>query len=218
MPSGLFVTLEGCEGSGKTSQVRYLRANLKGLGIPVTVVREPGGTTLGDKLRRILKFSSIPLTPETELLLFNASRAELVKQIVVPALRDGHVVICDRFTGSTIAYQGYGRGLSLDLVRSVNAAATGGLKPDITILLDISPEEGLMRNTSPRDRFETDFEKPEVIGFHRKIRQGYLDLAAQNPQGWVVVDATLSQEDVANRIWNELLPSLENEGYIRQAT
>ena len=218
MPSGLFVTLEGCEGSGKTSQVRYLRANLKGLGIPVTVVREPGGTTLGDKLRRILKFSSIPLTPETELLLFNASRAELVKQIVVPALRDGHVVICDRFTGSTIAYQGYGRGLSLDLVRSVNAAATGGLKPDITILLDISPEEGLMRNTSPRDRFETDFEKPEVIEFHRKIRQGYLDLAAQNPQGWVVIDATLSQEDVANRIWNELLPSLENEGYIRQAT
>ncbi len=218
MPSGLFVTLEGCEGSGKSSQVRYLRANLKGLGIPVTVVREPGGTTLGDKLRRILKFSSIPLTPETELFLFNASRAELVKQIVVPALRDGHVVICDRFTGSTIAYQGYGRGLSLDLVRSVNAAATGDLKPDITILLDIPPEEGLMRNTSPRDRFETDFEKPEVIGFHRKIRQGYLDLAAQNPQGWVVVDATLSQEDVANRIWNELLPSLENEGYIRQAT
>lgn len=218
MPSGLFVTLEGCEGSGKSSQVRYLRANLKGLGVPVTVVREPGGTTLGDKLRRILKFSSIPLTPEAELLLFNASRAELVRQVIVPALKDGQVVICDRFTDSTVAYQGYGRGLPLDLVRSVNIAATGDLKPDITVLLDISPEEGLMRNTSPRDRFESGFEKPEVIGFHRKIRQGYLDLAAQNPHGWVVIDATLSQGDVANRIWNELLPSLENGGYIRQPT
>ena len=140
MPSGLFVTLEGCEGSGKSSQARRLRGSLNGLGIPVTVVREPGGTALGDKLRRILKFSSIPLTPEAELLLFNASRAELVRQVIVPALKNGHVVICDRFTDSTVAYQGYGRGLSLDIVRSVNTAAAGDLKPDITILLDISPE------------------------------------------------------------------------------
>lgn len=215
MPSGLFVTLEGCEGSGKSSQARRLRGSLNGLGIPVTVVREPGGTALGDKLRRILKFSSIPLTPEAELLLFNASRAELVRQVIVPALKNGHVVICDRFTDSTVAYQGYGRGLSLDIVRSVNTAATGDLKPDITILLDISPEEGLIRNTSARDRFESDFEKPDVIEFHRKIRQGYLDLAAQNTQGWLVFDAMCSEEDVANRIWNKLLPSLENAGYIR---
>ena len=170
---------------------------------------------MGDKLRRILKFSSIPLPPEAELLLFNASRAELVRRVIVPALKNGHVVICDRFTDSTVAYQGYGRGLSLDIVRSVNTAAAGDLKPDITILLDISPEEGLIRNTSARDRFESDFEKPEVIEFHRKIRQGYLDLAAQNPQVWLVFDAMCSEEDVANRIWNKLLPSLENAGYIR---
>ena len=196
-----FITFEGCEGCGKSDQSRSLHKRLAEANIAAVLTQEPGGTPLGEGIARWLKWDGDPdISPLAELLLFNASRAELVGKVLRPALDDGKVAISDRYTDSTIAYQGYGRGLDLATVAAINDTATGGLKPDLTILLDVPPEEGLRRKEgTPRDRFEQ-----EDIDFHRRVRDGYLKLAAAESSRWLVVDSTQSKDEVEQLIWQKV--------------
>jgi len=183
----LFITFEGGEGSGKSVQARALYRKLSSLSVPVLLTHEPGGTNQGEKIARWLKsFREAGISPLTELLMFNASRAQLIEDVIQPNLKANRIVICDRYTDSTVAYQSYGRGLDLELVRIINNAATMGLKPDLTILLDIPVRDGLARKESKgHDRFER-----EDITFHERVREGYLKLAAEEPERWLVIDAT----------------------------
>ena len=202
----LFITFEGGEGSGKSVQSKALYRKLRRMAIPALLTHEPGKTALGDKITRLLKLSrDIDISPVAELLLFNASRAQLVGEVIQPALKGGDVVICDRYADSTTAYQGYGRKLDLAVVRPINDAGTLGLKPDLTVLLDISVEEGFARKgDSKRDRFEQ-----EEISFHRRVREGFLKLAAEEPERWLVIDAGKKKEEIADIIWDrvsQLLP------------
>jgi len=194
----LFITFEGGEGSGKTVQARALYRKLTKLAVPVLLVHEPGGTPLGKKVGRWLKWAQgVDISPLTELLMFNASRAQLIDEVIHPNLKSGKVVICDRYTDSTTAYQGYGRGMDLETVKAINNAAARGLTPDLTVLLEISVEEGFGRKrTSGRDRFEQ-----EDIAFHQRVRESYLKLAAEEPGRWLVIDATLSKAQIADIIW-----------------
>ncbi|MEW6141774.1 MAG: dTMP kinase [Chloroflexota bacterium] len=197
----LFITFEGGEGCGKSTQARALYTHLKRQGIPVLLTQEPGGTDLGRHIRDLLKRQvSTSISPEAELLLFNASRAQLVSEVIKPALKKGMVVICDRFYDSTTAYQGYGRGLDLTAVKAVNDFGAGGLKPDLTILLDIPPERGLDRKgRSVEDRYEQ-----EAVRFHKRVRAGYLKLARMEPERWLVIDGRLKRREIADRIWERI--------------
>jgi dTMP kinase len=198
---GLFITFEGGEGCGKSTQARRLYHRLEKLAIPVLLIHEPGVTALGKKLARILKWSdnrNINISPTAELLLFNASRAQLVAEIIKPALGKGEVVICDRYADSTTVYQGYGRGLEMKAVAAANKIGTQGIMPDLTVLLDIPAEEGLRRKKNKKsDRFEI-----ENIGFHRRVREGYLKLAKAEPERWLVIDAGQTREKIAGIIWH----------------
>ncbi len=188
----LFITFEGGEGSGKSVQAKALFRRLSQLAIPALLTHEPGGTPFGKRLGRWLKWAQdADISPLTELMLFNASRAQLVAEVIQPNLKSGRVVISDRYADSTTAYQGYGRGLDLAMVKATNNAATQGLKPDLTILLDIPVEEGLARKQAKKpDRFER-----EALAFHRRVREGYLKLAAAEPRRWLVIDASQSKEE-----------------------
>ncbi len=208
-----FITLEGGEGSGKTVQARALYRRLQKLAVPVLLVHEPGSTSLGKKVRRWLKWAqSTDISPLSELFLFNASRAQLVEEVIQPALAVGKVIVCDRFAGSTTAYQSYGRGLNLEMVNTVNNTAAQGLKPDLTVLLDISVEEGLARKGGGGlDRFEQ-----EDVTFHHRVREGYLKLAAQEPERWMVIDAALPKSEIENIIWQRVSWLLSKEGRLRE--
>jgi len=188
----LFITFEGGEGSGKSVQARALYRKLS---------HEPGVTPLGRKVARWLKWGDdMAISPLAELMLFNVSRAQLVSEVIMPGLKSGQVVICDRYADSTTAYQSYGRGLDLSTVRAVNEAAIQGLRPDLTVLLDIPVEVGLGRKKGKkRDRFEQ-----EAIAFHRRVRQGYLAMAKAGPDRWLVVDAEKSKEEIADIIWDRV--------------
>jgi len=195
---GLFITFEGGEGSGKSFQSKALYRELDKLAIPALLTHEPGGTVLGEKLAKLLKYSrDTGISPLTELLMFNTSRSQLVDEVIKPELLAGKVVICDRFTDSTIAYQHYGRGLDLKLVNTINDAAAEGLRPDLTFLLDVPVEVGLTRKGNKKpDRFET-----EKAAFHQKVRVGYLRMAANEPKRWVVIDACQTRKKIAGMIW-----------------
>lgn len=197
----LFITFEGSEGCGKSTQARALWRKLARMGIPAVLTHEPGGTALGNQLRRILKRERPDkISPLAELLLFAACRIQLVVEVIRPSLKQGKVVICDRFADSTIVYQGYGRGLDLETIKKVNELATQGIEPDLTILLDIPTRAGLDRKGSKtNDRFET-----ENITFHNKVRHGYLKLAAKQPQRWLVIDATLPRARIGKIIWERV--------------
>jgi dTMP kinase len=200
----LFITFEGGEGCGKSTQARALFRKLSRSGYPVLLIKEPGSTPLGQGLARWLKNAAATIDPVSELFLFAAARARLVSQVIGPALEKGEIVISDRFADSTAAYQGYGRGLDLSFVNAVNHAATGGLRPNLIILLDMEVEAGLGRKRSKQDRFER-----EEIAFHRRVREGYLKLAAADPGRWLVLNATLPQKEVQKLIWErvkQLLP------------
>lgn len=197
----MFITLEGGEGVGKTTQQALLAERLQREGYACVSTREPGGTALGRALREILLHGD-PLTPLAELLLYAADRAEHVNKVIAPALAVGQVVICDRFTDSTLAYQGYGRGLDLQQVRQLNHLATGGLQPHLTLWLDLPPEVGLAR-TGLADRLEQ-----ERLEFHRRVHQGFQALAAAEPQRIVRIDAGGSPLEVAARIWSVVQPRL----------
>jgi dTMP kinase len=197
----LFVTFEGGEGCGKSTQTRILYRRLQKVAVPAVLTHEPGVTDLGKKITALLKWSkNIAISPASELMLFNASRAQLIKEIIKPELDKGSVVICDRYTDSTVAYQSYGRGLDLEMVQTVNRISTQGLKPDLTILLDLPVEKGLERKhgTKP-DRFQT-----ENISFHQRVRQGYLALVKAEPERWMVVDGSQSKEVIAGIIWQKI--------------
>ncbi len=203
----LFITFEGGEGCGKSVQTRTLYNRLSKLSIPAVLTHEPGGTPLNKKIRSWLKRAdNIKISPLAELLLFNASRTQLIDEVIRPELEKGKVVICDRYTDSTIAYQSYGRGLDMETVRAVNNVATGGLKPNLTVLLDISAQEGLARKKR-RDRFEQ-----EDIAFHQRVREGYLKLAKEEPQRWLAIDATQSKDKIAEIIWHKVSHLLSQQG------
>ena len=197
----LLITFEGEEGSGKSSQAEELHRWLSTQGILAILTHEPGGTKLGEKISDLVKWAqNTDISPMTELLLFNASRAQHVKEVIRPALNEGKVVICDRFDDSTTAYQSYGRGLDLERVKSINDTATGGLRPNLTVLLDISVEDGLARKSGEKlDRFEK-----EDLDFHRKVREGYLKLTGEEPDRWLVIDAMQSRESISELIFERV--------------
>jgi len=202
---GLFISFEGGEGCGKSTQARRLAVQLKRAGHRVVRTHEPGGTALGDELRRSLKRCRDTLvSPEAELLLFAAARAQLAREVIIPALERDSIVICDRFTDSTVAYQGYGRGLPLDLVETINSVVALELRPDLIVLLDMDPALALKRKEKPRDRFEL-----EGLGFHERVRHGYRLLAAEEPQRWLVLDATRSPGTTARSILRRVQGLLE---------
>jgi dTMP kinase len=197
----LFISFEGGEGSGKSSQAKILYRNLSKLSLSVLLTHEPGGTLQGERITKLLKSGeNIELSPLTELLLFNASRAQLIYTVIKPNLKQGKIVISDRFTDSTLAYQGFGRGLSLKLIQTLNDIATEGIKPDLTILLDVPVEEGLSRKSKQKlDRFHQ-----EEIPFHNRVRNGFLKLAKEEPDRWFVVDGLLSKKCISYTIWNRV--------------
>jgi len=205
--SGLFITLEGGEGAGKSYQQEALAQRIEARGLSVTRAREPGGTPLGERLREIaldLGERQVELDALSETLLFMAARAELVAGVIAPALARGEVVLCDRFADSTRAYQGFGRGVDLSVIDQLNAVATGGLRPDLTVLLDLPPAAGLARASETADRFGR-----EDAAFHERVREGYRTLAAREPERWLAVDATQTAEAVLDAIWRRIEPLLE---------
>ena len=221
---GFFVSLEGGEGTGKTTQAKLLCDRLAAHGHRVVAVREPGGTDLGAYLRSYLKATSKPLTPEAELFLFVAARSELVRRVIRPAMEAGSVVVADRYADSTTAYQGYGRRVPLRYIRNANELATGGLWPDITVLFDAPLDVALNRartqgslreehqEPAGLDRAaESDKQRFERIGasFHRRVGAAYLKLAVQEPQRWVVLDAAQPAESLAELVWRHVAERLD---------
>jgi dTMP kinase len=195
----LFISFEGGEGSGKTTQAKALKRRLSRKGLPAILTHEPGGTALGQRVRWWLKWGE-EISPEVELLLFEVSRAQLVAKVICPAIAKGTVVICDRFSDSTLAYQGYGRGSDLGVLQAVNSVATRSLKPDLIVLLDIEVGGGLDRKRSMAlDRFER-----EKLDFHQRVREGYLKMAAADPDRWLVVDAALPKKEIQKLIWQRV--------------
>jgi len=186
-PRGRLITLEGPEGAGKTVLGQRLATALVARGLSVVLTREPGGTRLGERLRAVLLEDAGRIDPRADALLFNAARAQLVAEILRPALAAGQVVVCARFADSTLAYQGYGEGLPIGELRRLAEVATGGLVPDRTFLLDIDPAIGLRRKTAgEQTRFEASFD----LAFHQRVRDGFLELAAHEPERFRVVDAS----------------------------
>ncbi len=206
----MFITLEGIEGSGKTSQVNNMAAFLEDRGRVCLLTREPGGTEIGRRIRQVLLDpESRDLDPVAELLLYNADRVQHVKKVILPAIADGKVVVCDRYVDATRAYQGVARNLDIELVETLHRLLVADLKPDLTFLLDLPPEEGLARawaqiNSGDRSNRETRFEK-EALAFHTRVRKGYLGLAEREPGRFVIVDALASIEDV----WQQIEAVLE---------
>lgn len=201
-----FITLEGGDGSGKTTHLRAVREQVESRGYSCVVTREPGGTALGTTIRQVLLGADIePLASRAELFLYLADRAQHVSRVIVSALESGKIVLCDRYTDSTIAYQGYGRGIPLDLLRQLNAVADGGVRPDLTLLLDCPVETGLRRSADrrlqtasgrgPEDRFER-----ETVEFHERVRAGFLEMARSEPARFRVIDAARPTADVAHEI------------------
>ncbi len=202
---GVFITLEGPDGSGKSTQVRLLADRLRKCGIEPLITREPGGTRTGEQIREILQHDRTgeALVPEAETFLFLAARAQLVQTIIRPALQEGRWVVSDRFMDSTVAYQGYGRGLGAEIIERMNAWAVGDAIPDLTILLDLEPTEGLAR-IGPRNRAngcEADRLEREALAFHERIREGYLALAARYPKRICLLDARNGLDGISQRIW-----------------
>ncbi|MEX1071573.1 MAG: dTMP kinase [Anaerolineales bacterium] len=202
----MFITLEGPDGSGKTSQVPLLEAGLRVEGYDVISTREPGGTSIGDQIRTVLfDLNNKAMNPRSEILLFQASRAQLVEEVIKPALIDGKVVICDRYADSTLAYQGYGHRIELGKLREIVDFATGGLKPDLTIFLDIGVEDGLNRRNAGGDWNRLDDYELE---FHRRVYKGYMELIAEDPRRWVKVGAEKPADQVAAELKRVVLEKI----------
>ena len=202
MKKGIFITFEGGEGSGKSTQIKRAAAYFKKKGRRVLLLREPGGTRASEAIRKVILDKNLKgMSCETELLLYLAARAQIVREKILPALQKGTVIICDRFEDSTIAYQGYGRGISVEVIKSfarfvcgVGAIHESPLRPDLTFLLDIDPTAGMARG-GRHDRIER-----ESLAFHRRVRRGFLALARKEPKRFVVLAATQSKAEVADKI------------------
>ncbi len=203
----MFITFEGPEGSGKSTQIRLLAEFLRARGLSVEVVREPGGTPIGDQVRHVLHdTANTAMSPEAEVLLYSASRAQLVSQRIRPSLAAGRVVLCDRYADSTMAYQGYGRGLDLGMLAALTEIATGGLKPDLTLLLDLDVSAGLSRRRVRGE--EMNRLDLEAVAFHERVREGYRLLANADPERWVRIQADRSVDVVAADIREAVLARL----------
>ena len=196
---GCFVTIEGGEGAGKSTLLEALVKRAGVAGADVVSCREPGGTALGERLREALLGAPEGPHPRAELLVFAAARAQLVAEVIRPALASGALVVCDRFADSSVAYQRHGRAIPRPLVDAANVVATGGLVPTLTLLLDLSPDEGLRRAGRASDYFER-----ERLEFHERVRAGYLELARAEPGRWRVLDATRSASELAEAGWREV--------------
>jgi dTMP kinase len=210
--SARFITLEGPDGAGKSSQAQALADRLRGADVEVVLTREPGGTELGERIRGVLlQPSALHHDPVADAALFNAARRQLVVEVIRPALERGAWVLCDRFADSTLAYQGYGAGASLDALRQLAAVATDGLAPDRTLLFDLAVEAGLARRAGGPAADLTRFELAEKhdVEFHRRVRDGYLQMVVEDPRRWRVVDASADPDSVAAAAWEaiaDLLP------------
>jgi dTMP kinase len=207
----MFITLEGPDGGGKTTQIHLLRDALEAAGHDVLLTREPGGTNIGDQVRAVLHdVENTEMVATAEILLYSASRAQLVAQVIRPALANGKIVLCDRYADSTMAYQGYGRGLDLEALSVITRFATGGLLPDLTILLDLQPEIGLRRRQVGGG--ELNRMDQQALEFYQRMRAGYFKLAEADPERWVRVDAAGSVEQVAEVVLAVVLRELERRG------
>ncbi len=204
--AGFFIAFEGPEGAGKSTQLRRLQARLQTGGLEPLVTKEPGGTPLGERVRGLVLLEpDLDISPLSEFLLYSASRAQLVEDVIKPALDAGKLVLCDRFAGASVAYQGYGRGLPLEFIHTVTVRATGGLEPDLTLLFDIEPELGLTRVAArgQKDRLEG-----ADLAFHKRVHAGFLAQAEVNPT-WQVIDASLSETELEQLVWEAVKPCLE---------
>ncbi len=203
----MFVTFEGPEGSGKSSQIALLASFLQER-FTVVTTREPGGTPIGDEIRACVhNVANTAMTPTAEMLLYSASRAQLVGELIRPSLAAGYIVLCDRYADSTLAYQGYGRGLNLEHLRQVTQIATGGLTPDLTFFLDIDVERGLARRTD--GGLEMNRLDLETVQFHQRVREGYRQLIAEDPSRWEIIDADRPITAVQQDLQKTLLARLE---------
>ena len=208
---GLFISFEGLDKSGKSTQIKLLEERLAAAGHTVLVTREPGGTPLCERIRElVMQFHHEHIAPETELLLFSASRAQLVQERIRPALQAGQIVLCDRFADSTVAYQGFARGLPRQTIDQLAAIATGGCTPDLTFLLDIPVPDSFarLRQVLARDHAESDRFEHEKAAFYEKVRQGYLALARECPGRIHLHDALLAPDTIADAIWTTVEPML----------
>jgi dTMP kinase len=215
---GLFITFEGPEGSGKSTQARLLYERLQSLGYAVVLTREPGGTRIGEMIRRILMdLKNTEMAPTTETLLFSAARAQLVSEIIKPYLATGGVVLCDRYADSTFAYQGYGLGRDLEELQAITAVATGGLMPDLTLFLDLPVEEGLRRRRAAKELAGGAYNTPAEwnrldardLAYHQRVAAGFADLIRRDPGRWRSFDAALPVNDLAELIFRAVEPLLE---------
>jgi dTMP kinase len=215
---GVFITFEGPEGSGKSTQARLLYERLQAYGYPVILTREPGGTRIGEMIRRIvMDLRNTEMAPTTETLLFSAARAQLVSELVRPYLTTGGIVLCDRYADSTYAYQGYGLGRDLDELHAITAVATGGLMPDLTFYLDLDVEIGLQRKRSARDRADHPgaAAKPEWnrldardLAYHQRVAAGFAELMRRDPERWRHLSAEQPVDALADAIFREVEPLL----------
>lgn len=204
----MFITLEGSEGSGKTSQLQPLVDFLRQLGYDVLSTREPGGTVIGEQIRAVLlNPANTAMQAHTEILLFQAARAQLVREVILPYLEKGGVVVSDRYADSTLAYQGYGYQLDLEKIKAIVDFATGGLKPDLTFFFDVDIEVGLRRKAKGSDEWNRLDDM--TLDFYRRVRQGYLKLIEEEPQRWVLIDAQQSPDQVQMAVQKALLARLE---------
>lgn len=204
----MFITFEGPDGSGKTTQLNLLMPVLESMDLDVIRTREPGGTDIGNQIREvIMNMKNKSMDPRTEILLFCASRAQLVEELIRPSLSAGKIILCDRYADSTLAYQGYGHGLDRQALSALLSFATGGLKPDLTLLFDISAEAGLRRRQSNHEEWNRmdDY----ALRFHERVRSGYLEMAAAEPSRWVVINADRPAEEIHQEVVEVLKKRLE---------
>ncbi len=200
----MFIVFEGPEGAGKSTQAHKLVAHLQKEGYDVLATKEPGGTPVGNAVREVLLNPKFTINPLSEFLLYSASRAQIVDDVIKPALKQSKIVVCDRFLASSIAYQGYGRELDLSLLQLISQEVTTGLKPNMTFLLDIVPEKGLQRvvKRGVMDRLEQ-----STLSFHHKVRKGFLELA-KTQSNWIILDAQETEQELAKQIWQEVISVL----------
>jgi len=206
----MFITLEGPDGSGKSMQIGGLAEFIRSQGFEVITTREPGGTAIGDQIREvIMRMDNKAMNPRTEILLFCAARAQIVAEVIRPNLEKGTVVLSDRYADSTLAYQGYGHGIDLEILRSILKFVTGGLTPDLTLLLDVDVEKGLSRRHSGGGEWNRldDYE----LAFHQRVRDGYLELAAADPVRWKVIDAGAPPQQVQMALKEAVLAKIKSE-------
>lgn len=196
----MFITFEGPDGSGKSTQINLVTAHLEQSGYKVLCTREPGGTAIGDQIRQVLHdVKNTEMSARAEILLYSASRAQLVEQVILPHLAQGGVVLCDRYADSTYAYQGYGRRLDFETLRLITEFATQSLKPDLTIYLDVAVEEGLRRKSAANVSGQGEWNRMDQLelDFHQRVRAGYLEMAQNEPERWLIVDASAPVEEIS---------------------